>query len=88
MSLVFQTREERRWFADRFERLHQEEVSDSEKVAMATLMLKAQVDIMAYIVGHHNVLYFEKYREMGVVIPFFIEVAWTSQFASFTNFPE
>ena len=43
MCLLFQTREERRWFADRFEKLHREEVSDNEKIAMATLMLKAQV---------------------------------------------
>ncbi|KAI0220197.1 hypothetical protein LSAT2_028293 [Lamellibrachia satsuma] len=35
-------REERLWFAERFEKLHEEELMVDEKISIATLMLKAQ----------------------------------------------
>lgn len=41
--LLFQTREERRWFGERFEQLHGEELTVDEKISIATLMLRAQV---------------------------------------------
>ena len=41
---LLQTREERRWFGERFEEIHREELTGEEKVGIATLMLKAQVN--------------------------------------------
>ena len=40
---LLQTREERRWFGERFEEIHGEELTAEEKIGIATLMLKAQV---------------------------------------------
>ncbi|KAK2191948.1 hypothetical protein NP493_42g09044 [Ridgeia piscesae] len=45
LSAQFQhlsTREERRWFGERFEEIHGEELTAEEKIGIATLMLKAQ----------------------------------------------
>ena len=53
MSLL-QTREERRWFGERFEEIHGEELTVEEKIGIATLMLKAQVTCRTDVFLHFD----------------------------------